>query len=596
MGEKSKIGLGEPRGQRLLGRLVREAVRPYFGALVLAVLSMALVAGMTAASAWLMDPVVNKVFIEREQSTLWLIGGAVAATFVLKSVASYFHEVLLSYVGLRIVSDMQQRLYRHLIGHDVAMIQSRHSGALISHFTYDINAMRGAVSSALISLGRDSLSVVFLVAVMVYQQWQLSLIALVATPLTLWPLQVLSRRMRRVSIKTQDEMAALTTRLSQSFQGIRVIKAFGMEIPESERMRGLVDRIYKLTFRAAGVRAASQPIIDVFGGLAIAAVIVYGGRQVIEGVTTAGAFFSFITAVMMAYQPIRALGKVAPTLQEGLAAAERVFALLDHAPAITDRPGAPALPRQAGEVRFEDVRFSYDGEKQALAAAAFAAPAGQVTALVGQSGAGKSTVFNLIPRFYDVDGGTVRINGRDVREVTLDSLRSAIAVVSQDVMLFDDSVMNNIRYGRPDATDQEVVEAARAAYADGFIRAMPQGYETVVGEFGMRLSGGQRQRLAIARAILKDAPILLLDEATSALDTESERAIQEALGRLMAGRTTLVIAHRLSTIRDATIIHVFEEGRVVESGDHDALIRRGGRYARLHALQFAPDGEAALQE
>jgi len=589
-----KIPLDDRRSWHLLRRLLAEAVRPYMPQMALSVLCMLAVAATTAATAWLMDPVVNEVFVERNETMLWLVGGGVLATFLLKSISSYFQETLLSYVGLRVIADTQDKLFKHLIRHDVAMLQSRHSGTLISHFTYDINAMRVAVSNALVGLGRDVLSVIFLVAVMFYQEWLLACISLIVAPLTVMPIQKLGRKMRNVSAQTQDEMGQLTTTLSQSFQGIKVIKAYGMETYESGRVSKLLESIFGLTFRAARVRAATQPIIDAFGGIAVAAVIVYGGFRVIDGHTTAGAFFSFIAAVLMAYQPMRALAKVVPALQEGLAATERVFGLLDRKSGLAEPAEPLPMPRLPGQVSFDDVSFSYTGEKTALNGASFTAPAGSVTALVGPSGAGKSTVFNLIPRFYDPDHGRVMVNGVDVRRVASEQLRDCLAVVSQEVMLFDDTIMNNIRYGRLSASDEEVREAAKAAAADEFVSGLPQGYETIVGELGLRLSGGQRQRIAIARALLKDAPILLLDEATSALDTESERMIQDALKILMKGRTTLVIAHRLSTIMDADVIHVFDQGRVIESGNHAALLRKGGLYARLCALQFSGQDEPVV--
>jgi subfamily B ATP-binding cassette protein MsbA len=458
----------------------------------------------------------------------------------------------------------------------------------VSHFTYDINAMRSAVSNALVGIGRDSLTVLCLAGVMVWHDWRLALVTLVVAPLTTVPIQGLARRLRRVSTGIQTEMGQLTTTLSERFQAIRVIKSFAMEEAESVRVEQVIDRLFRLNLSGVRMGAAVQPIIDAFGGLAIAAVIIYGGTRVIDGETTAGDFFAFFGAVGLAYQPLRTLGKVLPSLQDGLAAAERIFALLDRPPAIADRPEAAILPRVAGEIRLDRVRFSYDGESPALDGLTLTAASGRVTALVGPSGAGKSTIFNLLPRFHEADGGTVLVNDCDVRDVTLASLRDAMAVVGQDVMLFDDTILANIRHGRPDAGDDQVFEAAQAAAADSFIRALPDGYRTIVGERGLRLSGGQRQRIAIARALLKDAPILLLDEATSALDTESERQIQEALERLMQGRTTLVIAHRLSTISGADMIHVLDQGRVVESGHHETLLQMpGGLYQRLHAMQFA---------
>ncbi len=591
--EKTRIPLNDARSGPLMRRLWQAFVRPHAGWLTVASVAMAIVAATTALTAWLMDPVVDKVFVEQDRSMLWLVGGAVILTFALKSAASFFQDALLARVGGRIVADVQLRLFGHLLDQDVALFQSRATGGLISHFTFDVQALRQAVSNAIVGLVRDGLSVIFLVGVMLYQDWLLSLIALLVAPLTVVPIQRLGKRMRRVSGDAQARMGDLTTLLGQAFQGIRVIKAYAMERAETNRVGALVEEIYRLTYRQGRVRAAVQPIVDAFGGIAVAAVIVYGGYRVIEGATTPGAFFSFIAAVLMAYQPLRGLGKVSTTLQEGLAAAERLFALLDRQSAIAEAPDARALERAPAEVALKDVRFSYADGTEALAGIDLVAPAGKVTALVGPSGAGKSTVLNLIPRFFDVESGSVSIGGTDVRRLTLASLRDAVALVSQEIVLFDDTVAENIRFGRPDATDAELFAAAEAAAAHDFISALPDGYATRVGEHGTKLSGGQRQRIAIARAILKDAPILLLDEATSALDTESERQIQAALGRLMKGRTTLVIAHRLSTVQGADVIHAFEAGRVVESGDHHALVERGGTYARLHALQFREPQSAA---
>ncbi len=593
--EKTRIPLSDERSFPLLKRLWGTFVRPHAAWLALAGVAMAVVAAMTALTAWLMDPVVNEVFVERNEATLWLIGGAVVATFALKSGAAYVQDALVARVGQRIVADIQNRLFGHLLDQDVALFQSRATGSLISHFTFDVQALRQAVSSAVVGIGRDGLSVILLVGVMVYQDWLLSIIALVVAPLTVLPIQRLGRRMRRVSGDAQGRMGKLTTLLGQAFQGIRVIKAYAMEPAERARVGALVEEIFRLTYRQGRVRAAVQPVIDAFGGLAVAAVIVYGGYRVIEGATTPGAFFSFITAVLMAYQPLRSLGKISATVQEGVAAAERLFTLLDRQSAIVEPSDPVTLERQPAEIAFADVRFSYTDGTEALAGISFTAPAGKVTALVGPSGAGKSTVLNLIPRFFDVDAGRVTIGRADVRTVSTASLRDAIALVSQEVVLFDDTVAENIRYARPSASDDDVRKAAEAAAAHGFITDLPQGYETRVGEHGAKLSGGQRQRIAIARAILKDAPILLLDEATSALDTESERQIQAALARLMAGRTTIVIAHRLSTVQGADCIHAFDRGRVVESGDHRKLIAQDGLYARLHALQFRePDPSTPL--
>ncbi len=577
----------------LLKRLIGEAVKPYLPQLGVAILFMTLVAGATAATAWLMDPVVNRVFVGQEQAALWWVGAAVLATFLVKSVASYAQEAIIGFVGQRVVADLQGRLFDHLVHHDVGFLQDHHSAGLMSRFTFDINAMRIAVSNALVGLGRDSLSVIFLAVVMVVQDPLLSLFVLIVAPLSAWPIRLLGKRARRVSGAIQQEMGALSTRLSEVFQGIRMVKSVGAEASESRRMRDLFERLFGLNFAAAKARAATQPVIDTISGVAIAAVVIYGGGRVIEGETTAGSFFSFIAAVLMAYQPLRALGKVNAYLQEGLAAAERVFTLIDTPPKVLERPGAGPLPAGPGRIELRGVSFAYrlpegsdpaatgEARAAALEEVDLVAEPGQVTALVGPSGAGKSTVLSLILRFFDPDHGSVLIDGRDIREVTLASLRRRIALVSQDITLFDDTVAANIRLGLPEASDEAVEAAARAAHADSFIRALPEGYATRIGEHGHSLSGGQRQRLAIARAIIRDCPILLLDEATSALDTESERAVQAALGELQQGRTTLVIAHRQSTVTHADRIYVLESGRVVQQGRHDELTALSGTYARL---------------
>ncbi len=573
-------------------RLFAEGIRPYVGKILLAFLCMALAAGSTAATAWLMDPVVNKVFVERDEAMLWPVGGAVILTFLIKGLSTYGQSVLMSQVGLRIITDMQKRLFSHLLQMDLAYFHATATGKLIARLTNDINMMRGAVSNSLTGLGKDALSVIFLVAVMFYQDWALAAVSFFVFPLAILPIQRLGRRMRRVTANTQEEVGRFMTALEQSFQGMRVVKAYGMEAYERSKVGSLIDTIFKLTYRASRTRAASSPIMETLGGLAVTVVIVYGGSRVIAGETSAGAFFSFVTALMLAYQPLKSLANLNTSLQEGLASAQRVFEMLDLNRNITEKADAKPLVLKGGAVSFRDVYFGYRGaedERPALNGLSLEVPAGRTVALVGLSGAGKSTVLNLIPRFYDVNSGSVTIDGQDVRDVTLNSLREAMALVSQEITLFDDTVRANIAYGRPGATEAEIEEAARHAAAHDFIMALPQGYDTMVGEKGINLSGGQRQRLAIARAMLRNAPILLLDEATSALDTESERHVQAALDALMKGRTTIVIAHRLSTVVGAHIIHVMDQGRVVESGNHEELLAKGGVYARLYSLQFAAE-------
>lgn len=571
----------------LLRRLVREAVAPYGGRLSLAVLCMVAVAATTAALAWLMDPVVNQVFVERREDLLWTVGGAVFAAFAVKGMATYAQSVLMAGVGQSVLMDMQNRLFRHLMSQDLVFFQSQQTGSLISRFTTDIGMMRQAVSTALTGLGKDSLSVIFLVAVMFYQDWLLATVAFVVFPATVIPITALGRRLRHVTADTQAQTGGFMTLLQQTLSGMRLVKSYQMEDYESDRAARMTKDIRDLVVRAERVKAVSSPLMETVGGVAVTIVIVYGGWRVIQDTTTPGAFFSFITALLMAYRPMKALANLNAQLQEGLAGAERLFALLDAPPNLTEQEEAAPLQVSGGHIRFDQVAFSYGDGKKALKGVSFDAKAGQTTALVGASGAGKTTVLNLIPRFYDPDSGSVTIDSQDIRLVTIDSLRATIGLVTQDILLFDDTVSANIRFGNPSATHEEVMAAASVAGAESFIQKLPQGYETVVGERGESLSGGQRQRIAIARAVLKNAPILLLDEATSALDAETEHHVQQAMDSLRKDRTTVVIAHRLATVQHADCIHVIDNGRVIESGSHAELIQCEGPYAKLYELQFS---------
>lgn len=576
-----------------MARLVRESIRPYVGWIAGAVFFMLIVSATTGLSAWLMEPVVDDIFVAKNEDALWWISIAVVAVFTIKGIANYIQATMISRVGLKIIADNQNRLYAHLARMDLGFFHDNPTGTLISRFTVDIAMMRNVVSNALTSLGKDLMSLIALIGVMIYQNWELAAISLFVFPIAILPISRLGKRIRKVTANTQSETGLFMTLLEQTFQGIRVVKAYGMEDYEKGRIGGLVEKIYLLTFKSARIRALSSPIMESLGGIAVAVVIAYGGLQVIGEAIKPGAFFSFITALLMAYEPMKRLANLNANVQEGLAGAGRLFDLLDIEPNIIDKPDARALGKANGDLALVGVTFSYDGETPALSGIDIEVPAGKRVALVGPSGAGKSTILNLIPRFYDIDGGAVTIDGIDVRDVTMASLHANIALVSQEITLFDDTIRANIAYGRSGASEQDIFDAATNAAAHDFIRALPQGYDTMVGEQGVRLSGGQRQRLAIARAMLKNAPILLLDEATSALDTQSERQVQAALDGLMSGRTTLVIAHRLSTVVDADLIYVIENGQVGEQGSHAELLARGGSYARLYALQFADDTTGA---
>ena len=591
MREDTRISAERMRSAALVHRLVRDFVRRHTGKIIIAFLCMGLAAGSTAIRAWLMQPVLDRVFVDRDQSILLLISGAALALAAVKGIADYGVNVLMTRVGLRIVTDVQTALYARLMRADISYFHANPSGTLISRFTNDVGLLRNAAVNVLAGIGKDAVTVVFLVCLMFYQDWLLALVAFFAFPLAIRPIAGIGRRMRRVSANTQAEMGQMTTLLNQTFQGARHVKAYGMEAYEVGRARVLFERVYALVDRANRTRAVASPMIEALGGAAIAVVILYGGHQVIAGARTPGAFFSFITALLLAYQPVKSLANLNASLQEGLAAAQRVFDVLDLEPTIQDAPDARPLRLSGGEVRLDNVRFAYHPGAPALDSVSVTVPAGGTVALVGPSGAGKSTVLNLILRFFDTDEGSVAIDGQDVRGLTLASLRGSIALVAQEVALFDDTVRANIAYGRFGATQSDIEAAAEAAAAHSFILELPDGYDTLVGEHGVRLSGGQRQRLAIARAMLKDAPILLLDEATSALDNESERHVQAALKALMQGRTTVVIAHRLSTIINADLICVMDRGRIVESGKHAQLLAHDGLYRRLYETEFTGEAE-----
>jgi subfamily B ATP-binding cassette protein MsbA len=577
----------------LLKRLVRTYLAPHRGALALSVLLMIVASVTTSGKAVLIRYIFDDIFASKNAALILPIAGVVFLVFILGGFAAYGSSILLNRIGQGVVTDIQRDSLSHLIGADLAFFHDHPAGELISRLTNDVEEMRYAIVESLTNSGANTLRLLGLIGVMFWMDWRLSVFSVIVFPLAgLW-VGKRGKRMRRVSNTTQVERGQFAHLLNQTFQNVRHIKAYGMEAYEQQRVGGKIQTLFKLAQKSFRISALSEPINELLGAIPVCGLIIYGGTEVIAGRTTTGALMAFIFAFLSAYEPIKRLAKTSAVMQRGLSAADRLFRLLDQPPAIHDRPDAVPLQVETATIRLENVGFSYRTGAPALHGVTIDVPAGKTVALVGPSGAGKSTILSLIPRFYDVTSGAVLIDGQDVRTVTAASLRGQMALVSQEVALFDDTVRANIAYGRPGATEAEIVAAAEGAAAAEFIRNLPEGYHTRVGEAGVKLSGGQRQRIAIARALLRGAPILLLDEATSSLDAESERIVQDALNELGRGRTVLVVAHRLSTVVGADLIYVLDRGRVVESGTHTELMRKGGLYSRLYGLQLAEQDQAA---
>jgi len=595
-----------------LYRRLLELVKPYWTKLAFAMVCMVFVSFLTAAQAFLVKPALDGVFLKTEQipqsvkniiiqlhldglllkkgmEMLLILPIVIILLFLFKGIFEYGQAYLMNYVGLRIVADIREKLYNHLQILSLSFFTKTPTGILISRITNDVNLIQGSVSNAITGLLKDVFTVLGLIAVVFYRDWKLGIIALLIFPLSIIPIKEFGKRLRKFSRKSQQRMGSITTFLHETIAGNRIVKAFNMEEYEKRRFAEENNRFFKIVLKRVKIRAFSHPLMELLGGIAVAIIIWVGGYRVIRGELTPGAFFSFMTALFMLYAPIRDLNKVNLEVQEGLAAAIRVFELLDTAPEIEDEEGAIPLPPVSEVVQFQNVSFKYD-EEIVLKDIALYVKVGEVIALVGMSGAGKTSLVNLLPRFYDVNKGQILIDGHDIRKVTIKSLRDQMALVTQQTILFNDTARNNIAYGSLKCSDQEIIEAAKAANAHDFIQRLPQGYETIIGEQGVKLSGGERQRLSIARALLKNAPILILDEATSSLDSDSETEVQKALEELMRGRTVFVIAHRLSTIRNAHRIIVLSDGQIVEEGTHEELIARGGEYRRLYDLQFKDDG------
>ena len=597
-------------------RLLRY-LRPYLLYSLTSVLLLAIVGAMAALRVLLVKPIFDNVLTPNAPSTnallfhlgrtgrtldlhmlvpgrlhnAWtVVAFVLAISAILKSVCDYAGTYLVNYAGYGMITDLRNELYEAMLRRSVAFFQRHSTGTLVSTLINDVEKVQLAMSAVLAEFLQQLFTLLFLIAVVVLYGGKLAWVLLVFLPVILSSARRIGSRVRQTTRRGQDKLAEIQNILHETITGNRIVKAFGMERWEMGRFRGAAHRLFRANLRSVSVQAISSPLMDALGAVAIALLLLLGRERILHGQMTTGSFIAFLVAVFTLYDPVRKFTSFYNSFQQALGASEEIFRFVDEQQDVLEQRGAYVLPGFERDLVLDGVGFSYESEGQripVLREIDLRVGRGEVVALVGPSGAGKSTLVNLLPRFYDVTAGSVRVDGRDVREVTVDSLRRLVGTVTQETVLFNDTVRNNIAYGRPDVPLEQVKAAAKAALADDFVSAMPDGYETVIGERGTRLSGGERQRIAIARALLKNAPILILDEATSALDVESERAVQAALGNLMRGRTVVVIAHRLSTVRQATRIAVLERGEIVESGTHDELLRTGGTYARLYGLQFA---------
>ncbi|HPA14494.1 MAG TPA: lipid A export permease/ATP-binding protein MsbA [Desulfobacterales bacterium] len=556
--------------------------------LFLAMVCMLVVAASSAATAFLVKPALDDIFFKKNEAMLKLIPLAVIIIYLLRGLGMYTQEYLMNYVGQDIIRRLRNSLYDRIQDLPIAFFQREKTGGLMSRITNDVNVIRNMVSDAVTSSLRDGFTILGLTFVIFYRDWKMALVAFVVLPIAFYPVIEFGRRVRKVSTGFQEAMADMSSFLHETFAGNKIVKAFGMEAHEKKRFFEKTMDLFKLEMKTVIAKSLSSPIMEFLGGLGIAFVIWYGGYKVISGSSTPGTFFSFLAAVLMLYDPVKKLSKLNNMVQQGLAAADRVFDILEEESDVTEISEPVEIQTESHRITFRQAFFKYKDE-MVLKNINLDVRAGEILALVGMSGGGKTSLVNLIPRFYDVTGGAILIDGLDIRKASIASLRRQIAIVTQEPILFNDTIRNNIAYGNPNASDLEIESAAKSAYAYDFIMSFPQRFETNIGELGGRLSGGEKQRLCIARALLKNAPILILDEATSSLDTESESLVQKALENLMIGRTTFVIAHRLSTIRYAHRIIVLADGQIVEEGKHDELIEKRGEYYKLYQMQFHND-------
>ncbi len=573
-----------------LYKLLLERVKPYWVRLAFAMALMMVVAATNGALAFIVKNVVNDILVKPDPAMLYLVPIGIVLIYIFKGTAGYGQNVIMQWVGQRIITQYRIDLYAHLQRLSMGYYDRTPTGELMSRITNDVNMIQGSVSSVVTGVLRDVFTVFALMGVVIYRDWFLSIFALGVFPLVVIPIVKLGRRLRKISTSSQETMADVSVLLHETISGARIVKGFCREDYEADRFAKHAWRLFMLRIKDVSTRAISHPLMEFLGGVAMAGIMIYGGHRIQSGAITPGDLVSFLAALMMLYEPVKKISSLNMEIQNGLAAATRVYKLLDEPVEIVEQPGAPELKPPRGNIEFRGVSFAYQpGGEMVLKGIDLTVPVGQVLALVGTSGGGKTTMVNLLPRFYEVTEGAILFDGHDIREVTLHSLRSQISIVTQQTILFNDTVKANICYGRPQATEDELRAAASAAYALDFIEQLPLGFETLIGEAGVLLSGGQRQRLSIARALLADRPVLILDEATSSLDTESELFVQKALENLMRGRTTFVIAHRLSTVQRADRILVIADGCIAEDGRHEELVAKGGVYHRLHNMQFDVD-------
>ena len=580
--------LSKQRRQKIIS-----LVSVYWPRLLAASLCMIVVAAANGAMALLVKPVMDDIFISQNREMLLVIPGIAVLVFFLKGAGSYGSEYLMNFIGEKIIRYFRDELYDKVTELPISFIHREKTGTLMSRITNDVNVVKGMVSTAVINVFRDCFSVIAFLFVIFYRDWQLALGAFIVLPVAFYPIVLFGRRVRRFSTGSQETMADLTSFLHETFTGAKIIKIFNLQTFEKDRFKEKTRELFRLEMKKVVAKALSSPVMEFLGGLGIAFIIWFGGMRVINGTSTPGTFFSFLTAVMMLYDPVKKLSKLNNTIQEGVAAATRIFDILEEKTDIVEKPDAGVLSGRKLDVEFHHVGFSYGrDEAPALREINLKVAPGEVLALVGMSGGGKTSLVNLVPRLYDATEGSVRISGRDVKNFTIKSLRDHISIVTQEPILFNESVKENIRYGRMEASDAEIEKAAKAAFAYDFIQGFPNGFDTIIGELGSRLSGGEKQRICIARALIKDAPILILDEATSALDSQAERVVQKALENLMKGRTSFVIAHRLSTIDYASRIILLKSGRIIEQGTHKALMDKKGEFYKLQTLQAAKGSRA----